>query len=161
MALPSAGSRALGKPDPALGKSSKTYPKRRFPDSHTAHAHTPVHRRPPACAAAACPPALPPPVPARPPPPSAVRSHRCRPYARTAAARPAARHLHASARPLHAACAAAHHGRRITIPLDAPRRRPRSTQPAPALAMAGAWAPLLDRPPIDDQVLHPTEEARG
>ncbi|XP_039787234.1 anthocyanidin reductase-like [Panicum virgatum] len=29
--------------------------------------------------------------------------------------------------------AAAHHGRRITIPLDAPRRRPRSTQPAPAL----------------------------
>jgi len=49
MALPSAGSRALGKPDPALGKSSKTYPNRRFPDSHTAHAHTPIHRRPPAC----------------------------------------------------------------------------------------------------------------
>ena len=67
MDLPSAGSRALDKPDPALGKSSKTYLKRCFPDSHTAHAHTPVHYRPPACAAAACPPALPPPVPARPP----------------------------------------------------------------------------------------------
>ena len=93
MALPSAGSRALGKPDPALGKSSrtaKTYPNR--PSlAHTPHstqARPPVHRRPPACAAAACPPALPPPVPARPPPPSAVRLRRRRPYARTAAARP-------------------------------------------------------------------------
>ena len=63
MALTSAGSRALGKPDPALGKSSrtaKTYPNRPSlaHTPHTTQACSPVHRRPPACAAAACPPAL-------------------------------------------------------------------------------------------------------
>ena len=147
MALPSAGSRALGKPDMALGKSSKTYPKRRFPDSHTAHAHTPVHRRSPACAAAACPPVPPAAIALQPASPPPVRPRRGRPSGcpppprlRPPAPRSLRRrspwpaHNHPPRRfmpaaPVHAACASARHGRRMSTPSRPAAHRQSGTPP--------------------------------
>ena len=152
MALTSAGSRALGKPDPALGKSSrtaKTYPNRPSlaHTPHTTQARPPVHRRPPACAAAACPPVPPAAIALQPASPPPVRPRRRRPSGCPPPPRlrpPAPRSLRrrspwpahnhpprrsTPAAPVHAACAGARHGRRMSTPSRPAAHRRSGTPP--------------------------------